>query len=278
MFVSGDNFNKIASVSIYERKYYNDFIKHNNIENIIFVGENNTSLFNSIKNNRLVFFTKVEQIDYFVNSILPYLKEKFIIITHNGDLCSGKNEVLLNHPLFVRWYGQNMMNHTSKTIGIPIGLENKIWKRTNFNLLQSFSINSKTKLLYLNFSRHTNVQRNDIMQDLLGKGFSRNEKLPWDKYIEDLSHYKFALSPFGNGPDCHRTWECLYLNVIPIVIHSNPMKFFTDLPILFVNSFDVITPDFLEKTYDNYFKNKQFHLDKLYLSYWKTEIHKDLQI
>lgn len=276
MFVSGDNFNKIASVSIYERKYYNDFIKHNNIENIIFVGENNTSLFNSIKNNRLVFFTKVEQIDYFVNSILPYLKEKFIIITHNGDLCSGKNEVLLNHPLFVRWYGQNMNNLSNKTVGIPIGLENKIWKRVNFTQLQSFSKQPKTKLMYLNFSCHKNPGRKKIMQYFLNNGFTKNESLPWNQYIEDLSHYKFALSPFGNGPDCHRTWECLYLNVIPIVVHNNPMKHFTDLPILFVRYLDDINPAFLEKTYDKYFKNKQFHLDKLDMSYWQNEIHNDL--
>ena len=31
MFVSGDNFNKLSAVSIYERKYYNDFIKHNDL-------------------------------------------------------------------------------------------------------------------------------------------------------------------------------------------------------------------------------------------------------
>ncbi len=29
--------------------------------------------------------------------------------------------------------------------------------------------------------------------------------------------YSFWLSPRGNGIDCHRTWEALYLDVIPIV-------------------------------------------------------------
>ena len=276
MFVSGDNFNKLSTVSIYERKYYNDFIKHNQIQNVLFVGENNNTLLDSIKNKKNIFFLKVETIDYFMKVIIPHLNEKFVIITHNGDLCSGKNIVLLNHPLLVRWYGQNMDNMSDKTVGIPIGLENKIWKRVNFTLLQSFSKQPKTKLMYLNFSCHTNPGRKKIMQYFLNNGFTKNESLPWNQYIEDLSHYKFALSPFGYGADCHRTWECLYLNVIPIVVHSNPMKHFTDLPILFVRYLDDINPAFLEKTYDKYFKNKQFHLDKLDMSYWQNEIHNDL--
>lgn len=276
MFVSGDNFNKLSTVSIYERKYYNDFIKHNKIDNVLFVGENNNKLLHSIKNKKNVFFSKVEQIEYFVSVILPHLKEKFVIITHNGDLCSGKNIVLLNHPLLVRWYGQNMDNMSNKTIGIPIGLENKIWKRVNFTILQSFSTQPKTKLMYLNFSFHTNPQRKNIMQYFLNNGFTKNESLPWNQYIEDLSHYKFAISPFGNGADCHRTWECLYLNVIPIVIYNNSMKHFTDLPILFVRYLDEINPVFLEKTYDKYFKNKKFQMDKLDMSYWQNEIQNDL--
>lgn len=276
MFVSGDNFNKLSTVSIYERKYYNDFIKHNQIQNVLFVGENNNTLLDSIKNKKNIFFLKVETIDYFMKVIIPHLKEKFVIITHNGDLCSGKNAILLNHPLLVRWYGQNMNNLSNKTVGIPIGLANKIWKCVNFTLLQSFSKQPKTKLMYLNFSYRTNPQRKNIMQYFLNNGFTKNESLPWNQYIEDLSHYKFALSPFGYGADCHRTWECLYLNVIPIVVHNNPMKHFTDLPILFVRYLDDINPAFLEKTYDKYFKNKQFHLDKLDMSYWQNEIHNDL--
>jgi hypothetical protein len=28
---------------------------------------------------------------------------------------------------------------------------------------------------------------------------------------------KYVLSPPGNGPDCHRTWEALYLGSTPVV-------------------------------------------------------------
>jgi hypothetical protein len=36
-------------------------------------------------------------------------------------------------------------------------------------------------------------------------------------YREYLRNSSFVISPPGNGPDCHRTWEALYLNAIPIV-------------------------------------------------------------
>jgi hypothetical protein len=36
-------------------------------------------------------------------------------------------------------------------------------------------------------------------------------------YIEALRDAVFVLSPQGNGLDCHRTWEALYLGAIPVV-------------------------------------------------------------
>jgi hypothetical protein len=98
---------------------------------------------------------------------------------------------------------------------------------------------------------------------------NKNKHMLWSKYIEELSKYKFAISPEGNGIDCHRTWECLYLGVIPIVIESNEMLYFNDLPILFVKSYDIITKEYLEKTYSNFYKDKVFNLEKLNISYWK---------
>ena len=43
------------------------------------------------------------------------------------------------------------------------------------------------------------------------------DKMDLISYFHHFNNYKFTLSPFGNGPDCHRTWEALTLNTIPIV-------------------------------------------------------------
>ena len=80
-----------------------------------------------------------------------------------------------------------------------------------------------------------------------------------------------VISPKGNGIDCHRTWECLYLGVIPIVEKSTHMSYFNDLPILFVDNYNDISIEYLNQIYIE-FQHKSFNLDKLSLSYWKHKI------
>ena len=48
----------------------------------------------------------------------------------------------------------------------------------------------------------------------------------------EISKFKFVLSPPGAGIDCHRTWELLYLDCIPIVQSSTINELYDDLPVL----------------------------------------------
>ena len=49
---------------------------------------------------------------------------------------------------------------------------------------------------------------------------------------------KYVLSPPGNGPDCHRTWEALYLGATPIVLKDYwPFRGY-DLPVVSLNGWD----------------------------------------
>lgn len=59
--------------------------------------------------------------------------------------------------------------------------------------------------------------------------------------------FPFWLSPRGNGLDSHRTWEALYLDVIPIVWHSTLDSLYKDLPVLIVNSWTDLNETFLRK-------------------------------
>jgi hypothetical protein len=266
-FLSGERFNKLCDISIYTRDYLKICNLYNYINNIVYIGEKNNIDFE--KKN--IFFTKMDFIMYFINEILPHIKYPFILVTHNSDLPSGNIYQIINHPLLVKWYGQNMIVTSYKTECIPIGLENSIWKRTNPKTIENYKNNNKNKLLYLNFNINTNKNRSNIMEMLLKKGFTKNENKQWDEYIKELSEYKFAISPNGNGIDCHRTWECLYLGVIPIVENTNTMKHFSDLPILFVDNYDIISTDYLEKKFEE-FKNKTFNYDKLNIDYWRNKI------
>ena len=121
------------------------------------------------KTSPLIFITKIENLDNFYNKIVKSLNTKFILITHYGDAEAGLHNTILNHPLLIKWYGQNMRIISDKTLPIPIGLENKYWNRTNIDIIKKHSNNVKIKLLYLNFSMHTNSNRSKIMNTLLKK-------------------------------------------------------------------------------------------------------------
>jgi hypothetical protein len=269
MYISGETINNICDISIYKREYLNSYpgIK-NYCRKIIYIGEQiNTEELSSSKS----FFIKVDWIDYFIYVIMPFIKNPFILVTHNGDNMSGKHDVILNNNLLIKWYGQNMNVITNKTECLPIGLENQIWNRTNFKIIDSLKSISKSKLLYLNFSLNTNPTRKDIMNKL-SKQFKQNNSKNWNEYMQELSEHKFAISPIGNGVDCHRTWECLYVGVIPIVTKSCCMSFFKELPILFVDDYDCIHEEYLIEEYKK-FQNKKFNLEKLDINYWKNKFH-----
>ena len=145
---------------------------------------------------------------------------------------SGNENIIYTNKFLIKWYGQNMIPnyHIDKMVGIPIGLENSQWKGSDYNVCKKYKNNIKEKLLYFNFSLNTNKERGCIENILLKNGFIKNEKTDWETYIKEISTYKFALSPEGNGIDCHRTWECIYVGCIPILKKNSIMfDFFTPL-------------------------------------------------
>jgi hypothetical protein len=87
---------------------------------------------------------------------------------------------------------------------------------------------------------------------------------------EKMSNCSFVLSPFGNGYDCHRTWEALSLGAIPIVRAKQFKTLFADLPVLNVDEWSDVTPELLQNTLFE-FKQRQFNYEKLTLKYWTDQ-------
>jgi hypothetical protein len=91
--------------------------------------------------------------------------------------------------------------------------------------------------------------------------------------------YPLWLSPRGNGIDCHRTWEALYLDAIPIVWHSTLDSLYTNLPVLIINDWSEINEQFLRnKLYEIALKKVQqppvYQYDKLRSAFWHQMILK----
>ena len=75
--------------------------------------------------------------------------------------------------------------------------------------------------------------------------------LPHAEYLEHLAKFHFVLSPKGNALDCPRTWEALYMGVIPVLLKQGaPMDngLFRGLPVLLLDRWEDLTRDLLLET------------------------------
>jgi hypothetical protein len=92
--------------------------------------------------------------------------------------------------------------------------------------------------------------------------------LPRTQTWKTMTEFAFVLSPFGNGMDCHRTWEALLCGCIPIVRSTVFNELFEGLPVLIVEKWSDISLQLLVTTLAD-FKNKH---DKKELKYEKLEL------
>jgi len=87
----------------------------------------------------------------------------------------------------------------------------------------------------------------------------------------NMIKYAFVLSPFGNGMDCHRTWEALLCGCIPIVRSSVFNELFDGLPVLIVDKWEDISLQLLVTTlaqFKDKLDNNEIAYEKLELSYY----------
>lgn len=218
-----------------------------------------------------------EFLDQFLHH-LPHITNKFILLTHNMDeTMPGKYEYLLNDERIIAWFTQNKGINHPKLIGLPIGIANAYIEHGNTEvlnkILKEISNNTKQYLLYVNFRTHTNMKaRNKVLEYFKTKPFCTvATPKPWSTYLIDMSYSKFILSPPGNGFDCHRAWEALLMNSIPVMISTPIDDLFDDLPVIIVKNWSQVTKEFLEQQYSK-IKQKNYNFKKLYADYWLNKI------
>ena len=201
------------------------------------------------------------------------------LIIHNGDKIPGVNFLNAIREFFKYVYSVNITEEWGNVRAIPIGLENLHFMKNGIvNFFRDYGFkktigNNMTKrnLLFSSFNVETNPRiRKDVRDKILNSRFSSTFKVvPKDLYKQLLSASFFSISPPGNGPDCHRTWESIYLDVIPVVLEGSLAKSFVDnLPIHSVESYE----DFLNlsdveimRLYQKLIMRKT---DMAYLDYW----------
>lgn len=221
-----------------------------------------------------IIFVKTDYLDQFFAAIHPKINVRYIIISHNSDYgITEKYAKYLNDEKVIAWFAQNVEYKHDKLIPIPIGLENRYNAYGNLSVIDSarkrLAYNKKTIPLYMNFSPGTNLKERSVVYNLFAQKsfcFVRG-RTDYNQYLTDLSQAQFVLSPRGNGLDCHRTWESLYMGTIPVVRSSAMDSVFTNLPVLIIDNWNQITSDFLQNQYVKIAANP-YDLSQLYMAHW----------
>lgn len=212
-----------------------------------------------IKFNKI--FVKTDDIREFYRKFQNNLKNK-IIITHNSDYgidCTF--EQVINKVK--KQYSQNCLFKHEKLEPIPIGVANRMW--LNHAILHNVRKRTdikKSKNIYFLFSLQTHSSRN-ACYDMLKNKLEWNKKMNYQEYFIELKRHKYAICPRGNGLDTHRLWECLYLDVIPIMLKEDSVNI-DNLPIIYLEKWS----DLDISNLDNLVKFKDMKLSKLTMSYY----------
>ena len=201
------------------------------------------------------------------------------IITHNSDHVALANASL---PACVeKWYALNYGGTEHPIVEcLPLGLENRASPEgysgdaTVIDEIMKKQFR-KQHLAFMNFNVYTNTrERFPVVERFLRESWVYYEPfgLQFRECMEITSQSKFVFCPPGNGWDTHRVYESLYLGAIPIVLNCYMYREFSkSVPMVLVNSWNDVTPGFLESEYER-LGNTVFSYDILKMSYWKKRI------
>lgn len=275
--ISAQEFMQLSDIC-FTSSFYSKKILRKGVKNIIYCDIPFDKKFLSILKSAIVIFIKIDFVDIIFNNLYQYFGNDVIIITHAGDAPVTKDKLkYLNCSKVKKWYAQNTLISHSKLVSIPIGISIPDRRHGDIALMKKIMKENiiKKNLLYVNFNIQTNYQVRSLVMDLLKrKGYKTIggvKSLDQELYWRELSSSKFCISPPGNGIDCHRIWECIYLNTIPICINNIGYEQFKELPILFIDDWNVINDEFLERKWEE-FSQKTFDTRMCYMDYWRNLI------
>jgi hypothetical protein len=247
-----------------------------------------------------------DTIQFFRTSVLPTINNPFVCIISGEDLTfpnqvdirwqekkqleliKGTYNDIINHPLLLHCYIENMDELNSKTSPLPIGINPREMPEYNIDYILKYMNNCSTiksrdlKVISIHRSRPGD---RDIINNL-NQTHWKDYVISDGNYYKDtwwqlLQSYPFIICAHGGGIDpCPKVWEALCVGCIPIIKHSTLDDIYSQFPIVIVDNWEpqTISHDnlinWIEK-YSKYYDNSVLRSEwvhKLSLIYWKDKI------
>jgi hypothetical protein len=219
--------------------------------------------------DRIIFCKR----DYILEEFerIKNFNKKIILIIANSDYTFDDN-LLSKCPLNVEHiFSTNTTCLNDKVTPIPIGVEIEVnTKRVGHGQINPGIFEKKPYLLgeikpvigeivntvYSNFNINTNKSVRQPLYDFCvnNSNYEIGGGLTYGQFVSKVSSHIATLSPRGNGIECVRTYEVLYLKSIPIVFgdyneyRAINEKIYKNLPVVFTYNFDQLNDfSYIEK-------------------------------
>ena len=223
---------------------------------------------------------QVDYFDFFYYEILPFIKKhniKVILITSQWHFSqihrTDKTDKVLNDDNILLWISQNPIYvNNPKYMAFPYGIcHTKVNKYVDF--IKSNNVNNakKNKIVnqYVNYTNHL-LPSNHIRKRyaILGKNTGK-ERLSYTDFLTNILNSEFVISTSGDRDDCHRHYECIGLNSIPVSNINGEYKDIFKENMLYSNAEEMI--DMVNSGVVNY-EYKIPDRNILTIAYWELKI------
>lgn len=225
-----------------------------------------------VKKGDMIF---IRDAKVFFKYIHPQIKAPYFILTHGDylDMFKESHFKYADDENVLGWFTIHPCNKQHpKVFPIPLGIlqfydhyekRNELHKQ-----FLKYRRMKKEKLCYMNFTDWRNPERKRIRDYFLEVPFCKNGKpCKFNQYMKEAAEYKFIISPPGLGPDLYRNYEALLVGTIPICKHSHMDFIYEGLPVLFIDDWEEVTEEFLNKKYKE-ITSKKYNPKRLYMEYW----------
>ena len=234
----------------------------------------------------LVFLeAEVASDDRKLDQILNWFSSKLLTPTfliHNGDFPPTTRQLSLVNEIGSKVFCVNVIEETDSLFALPIGLENLHYANNGrlsdflrYKSTNAQNLGNRQPKIFGAFNVNTNPQiRVPLAKKLDASKFaSFDSNISRDAFRNELLSSMFVASPPGNGFDCHRTWEAVYLGAVPIVLkQSIAPSLVNGMPILAVETWDEVLDLNQEELAKLYIETISNPKDKAFMPYWIRRI------
>lgn len=203
-----------------------------------------------------------------------------ILIITNADIPPSSELLSEFQETFLHVYCSNVQSETARLSAIPVGLEN-LYRFRNGRLKDFLAagLEPASECKRRTVTGHFNIGNNREVREPLALAL-RKSRFGWEEkrlsprdYRQVVRESKFVLSPPGNGADCHRTWEAIYLGAVPVVLRGTlAPSLVSNLPIVEVDSYEEFvgrTENELEELYTSIHRRPR---ERAFMPFWVHRI------